>query len=175
MITGLSYFRQVVLKVPGMAGGNPGTQFNFLDQGDIRYARVIALEVYAASALTHSQPEAIPVLPDNLMPKCTLILETNDPDDVKKTKGEMGRFNSTTQTQKWQPFTSLNRIQATSGISPNSPFVRQLMFYKDLYITWTKSFVQVAPGGLMNTTDLAIVLGVYYTFLTPDGKEIKRT
>lgn len=157
-----------------MAGGNLGEQFSFQDQADLRYARTLHLECYFANSLQVSFPEKVPVIPDALANKCVLVLETNDPDDITKSKGAAGSFTSTTQTQKWLPLTALNRVQSTN-IGANAPFVRQLMTYKDLYITWQKSFLQLAPGGFGNTTDLALVLGVWYTFLTEQGKPINRT
>lgn len=175
---GNSYFRLVTLKIPGIAGGNTGTQFTFEDQADIRYARTLHLEVYFANDLAFAQPEAVPNIPDAQANLCSLVLETNDPDDItmvggEKSKGHSGRFTSTTQTQKWLPLTAIHRVQSTAAIA--APFVRQLLHYKDLYITWQKSYLAIAPGGLGNATDIALVLGVWYTFIDEKGKPIKRT
>lgn len=171
---GNSYFRLVTLKIPGIAGGNTQTQFTFVDQADIRYARTIHLEVFLQNDLTHAFPENVPNIPDAMASKCVLVLETNDPDDITHSKGEQGRFQSTTQTQKWLPLAAIHRTQTQNG-ALSAPFVRQLLEYKDLYITWQKSYLQVAPGGFGNTTDIALVLGVWYTFIDLQGKPIKRT
>ena len=174
MHEGASYYRQVVLKIPGIAGpGNVGTSFQFDDQPDLRYARIQAMEAYTASALSVAYPEPSVVLPDAQAKLVTFVFETNDPDDVKHQKGADGRFQSTLQTVKWLPFTAINRLQ--NQATNTASFVRQLVPFKDLYITWQKSFINIAPGGLANTVDTAIVLGVWYTFLNKQGKEIVRT
>jgi len=173
---GKSYARLVTLKVPGVPGGNASTTLTFPMQQDIRYARIQAIEAYFASDMAVAQPETIAVLPDNLASKVSLVLETNDPDDMGHTKGKDGRFSSTTQTTKWLPLPAFHRMQNQNVASgSNSSFVRYLFEYKDLYVSWEKSFVMIAPGGLGNTTDLAIVLGVWYTFIDKEGKAIKRT
>lgn len=177
---GNSFFRLVTLKIPGVVGGNLGAQFTFTDQAQIRYARTLHLEAYFANDLAYSYPEQLPVIGDAFAPKMTLTLETNDPDDMKVgnslTKSKEiapGRFSSTRQSQQWLPFTAIHRVQSFLGTP--APFVRQLLSYKDLYITWQKSYVSFAPGGPANVTDIAVVLGVWYTFLTVDGKKIQET
>lgn len=171
---GAEYFKLVTLKIPGIAGGgNTGVQFQFQDQSDIRYARITGLEVYFASDLQYSQPEPVAVLADAEACKVSITLETNDPDDIAKLKGANGRFNSTSQTTRWMPLTALHRLQ--NQATNNASFARQLMQYKDLYVVWEKCFINIAPGGLANTTDVGIVLGVYYSFLNSQGQEIKRT
>lgn len=164
------------MKIPGMPGGNPGNSFQFTDQADIRYARTLALEVYFSNDLQYSYPEVIPVVNDIFARNTLLVLETNDPDDLKGSKtNSPGRFSSTNQTQKWLPATSIHRVQSQTGAT-SAPFVRQLLQYRDLYITWQKSFViNNAPGGFNNTLDIAFCLGVWYTFIDEHGNEIQRT
>jgi hypothetical protein len=170
---GFSFFRMVTLKVVGIPGGNTQTviAFNNTNTADLRFARIQAMEVYWENDMSHAQPENTPVISDIISNKMSLVFETNDPDDTTKAKGKDGRFTGTSQTQKWIPANALHRMQSTNG----APFVRQLMLFKDLYVTWEKSFLQIAPGGLNNTTDLAFCLGVYYTFLNTEGKPIPRT
>lgn len=177
MYNGEHFFRLVTLKIPGIAGtGNVGTQFAFPDQSDIRYARIIALETFFASDLAFAQPEAVAIIPDNKANLLTLVLEANDPDKDLQGNDGHGRYSNTTQVIKWIPVTSLHRLQ-NAGLAAGaaSSFVRQLLPYYDLNITWEKSFLNVAPGGLANTTDLGFVLGVHYTFRDIDGKLRKRT
>jgi hypothetical protein len=174
---GHSYFRQVNLTIPGIAGpGNTGVQFTFADQPDLRYARTTGLVIYTASDLAICQPDNVAVLTDALLPKVTLVLETNDPDDIitveptattsgKKTKGEAGRFTGTLDTIQWLPASQIHINQNSS----NNSFVRQMIGWKDRYIVWQKSHAVIASGGLANTTDLAICLGVFYTFIDEFG------
>jgi len=174
LMLGNSFFRLVTLKIPGIAAGNTGQQFDFTDQADIRYARVLHLEAFFQNDLAFSFPEPLPVIADVLANKCALVLETNDPDDLTGEKTNApGRFTSTTQTQKWLPLTAIHRVQSQGGIL-SAPFVRQLLSYRNLYITWQKSFLNVAPGGLGNTVDIALCLGVWYTFIDIHGKAIQR-
>lgn len=171
--SGNSFFRLVPLVIPGIAGGNTGTQFTFPDIGDLRYARTVALEVFFAKALAVCQPSLTPVVPDSQANLITFIFNSNDPDKADAQQGENGRFNTTIDSQRWLPATAINRVQTTD--TSGAPFVRQLMRFKDLYIVWDKSMVQLAPGGLANTTDLAVVLGVHYTFINLRGEAYKRT
>jgi hypothetical protein len=180
-----SYYRQVVLKIPGQpAPGNQTTNFVFDDQPDIRNARVIAIEAYFSSSLETAQPAKIPVVADVFAPKLTLYLETNDPDDLNHSKGKpqtVGSnvttgFTGTLATVQWIPLARLNVIQGTvspAGLQPaNSTWTN--ICWMDRYVLWQKSSIVVSGTGLGNTTDVAVVLGVYYSFLTKDGKAIVR-
>lgn len=173
-----SYYRLVNLVVPGIAGGNTGTDFTFNDQPDIRYARTTGLFTLFANDLSYTQPDGVPVVGDIYAPKITFVFETNDPDDPEmiidgkktKQKGSAGRFTGTLDTIQWLPATSIHLTQSF-GTSP-APFVRHMLHWKDRYIVWQKSHVKLAPGGLGNTTDVAIVLGVLYSFIDEFGKPI---
>lgn len=166
----------MTLKIPGMPGGNKQTQFQWTDQADIRYARTLCLEAYFANDLAYAYPEILPVVTDNMAPSCLITLETNDPDDLTGHKTiSPGRFGNTTQTQKWLPATAIHRIQSQAG-PQSAPFVRQLLQYSNLYITWQKCYLTVTtPNGFNNTTDIAFCLGCWYTFIDRNGKEIQRT
>lgn len=171
--SGNSFFRLVSLIIPGIVGGNTGTNFTFPDIGDLRYARTVALETFFQASLSYAQPQPAPVVADSFAPAITFIFNSNDPDKTDAEQGANGRFNTTIDSQRWIPATALNRIQTTG--TNGAPFVRQLMRFKDLYIVWDKSQVQLAPGGLGNTADVAIVLGVHYTFINLAGQPYKRT
>lgn len=169
-----SFFRLVTLKIPGIVGGNKQTSFEFPDIGDLRYARTTALECYFANDLAYSMPEQIAVIPDNQANLLTLILNSNDPDKDAKQQGDDGRFNTTLDSQRWLPAVSIHRVQNIAAGSAS--FTRELQTFKDLYIVWDKSSLNVGgANGLNNTTDLAFVLGVYYTFINKKGVAYKRT
>lgn len=176
MHQGNSYFRMVNLKIPGVAStGNTGTLFNFPDQPDIRYARTTGIVAFTHTDINTCFPDNVAVLADADIGKVTLVLETNDPDDMfkagsttQKQKGEAGRFTGTLDTIQWLPLSMIHVVQGAAGV----PFVRQVVHWKDRYIVWQKSQIQIAPGGLANTTDVAICLGLFYTFIDEFGKPI---
>lgn len=167
-----SFFRLVTLKIPGIAGGNQQTIFTFPDIGDLRYARVTALETFFRNDLAKAFPENIDVIADADAAKCVLILNSNDPDKTDEQQGKEGRFSTTLDSQRWLPATAIHRTQNQAGGSAS--FIRQLMMFKDLYIVWDKSQL-VLSSALANTTDVAFVLGVHYTFISTKGVQIKRT
>ncbi len=181
-----SYFRLVTLVIPGVAGGNTGTLFSFNDQPDLRYARMTGMVFLTDQDLAFAQPMAVPVVAATQIPLISFSFKTNDPDDVdipgkteltaggggyqRKQKGEAGRFSGTLDTVQWIP-ASLMHVNQSFG--PGTPsFVRNMVHWKDRYVIWQTSQCQIAPGGLANTTDVAVVLGVYYTFTTAEGKII---
>ncbi len=176
-----SYFRLVTLVIPGVAGGNTGTSFTFNDQPDLRYARMTGMVFLTDQDLAFAQPQPAPVAPAAFIPNISFVFQTNDPDDTvigtepgtgitKKQKGEAGRFSGTLDTVQWIP-ASLLHINQSFG--PGTPsFVRQMIHWKDRFVIWQKSKVVLAPGGLGNIVDIAIVLGVFYTFTTSEGKII---
>ena len=163
------FFRTITLKIPGIAGGNKGTSFTFPDIGDLRYARTLALEIYCAEDVAYAFPEAVPVIPVAQLPLVSLVLNTNDPE--KTNQGADGRFTSTVDSQRWLPGAAIHRVNSNGA----TPTVFELLRYSNLWITWEKSSVQLAPGGLNNTSDVCIYLGVWYTFFNIEGKEVKRT
>ena len=168
------YYREVILVVPGVAGGNTGANFTWLDQPDIRNARMIGMEAYFSSDLAYCFPNNVAVIPDNKANLVTLIFETNDPDDIDyKRGGTPGNFTGTLNTIQWLPLTALHVQQTQNGATSGS-FRRSMIFWKNRYIIWQKSQIQLAPGGLNNTTDVAIVLGCYYSFLSEGGKPLPR-
>lgn len=167
-----SYSRLITLKIPGIPGGNTGTKFSFGTINDLRYARVTGIEIFTATDLSHAQPEPVPLITDAMLPKITCTFMTNDPDDIKKKKeNSPGRFNGTLETLRNIPAVSLHRVQNAA----TAPFIRELLALKDHYIQWDNSFINIAPGGLGNETDIAFCVLVYYTFISTTGAEIQRT
>jgi len=164
-----SFFRLITLKIPGVSTGNKGTTFSFPDIGDLRYARTQSVEIFFAEDLAYAFPEAVPVVPISYLPIISLVLNTNDPE--KTNQGADGRFTSTVDSQRWLPAAAIHRVNSNG----TSPYVYDLASYHNLWITWEKSFIQLAPNGLNNTRDQAIVLGVWYTFFNIEGKEVRRT
>jgi hypothetical protein len=172
-MNGYEYMTTVKLIIPGKAGGNTGTSFTWEVQEKIRYARILAIEVIPRSAMAVTAPDNIQVVSDADLSKIQFSLETNDPDDITKAKGRDGRFQGTLQSLQYVPCTIFNRLQ--NGTTTTASFVRQLVPFKDTYILWEKSNIFISPNGLGNTTDLAFVLNVHYSWLDEKGKPITRT
>ncbi len=177
MLNNASYFRLVTLVIPGITGGNTGTNFTFDDQPDLRYARMLSIVAYTNISMAYAQPQPTPVISPLDMPKISLVLQTNDPDDMvvgpgKKQKGQDGRFSGTLDTIQWLPLAQINTTQFYNTALGTPAFVHHMINWKDRYIIWQKSKVVIGTGGLGNTTDVAVALGVFYTFTNSDGKVI---
>ncbi len=183
MIANASYCRTVVITIPGVAGGNQSTDIEITDQPDLRYARLQGMSYITDAEQQVGFPTNIPVLSAALIPKVAFVFQTNDPDDFPKmdpgTKspvankdlkagGELGRFTTTLDTIQYIPASSLYINQSNLGGTQPS-FVRQMIHWKDRYVVWQKSRVKIAPGGIGNTTDVCIVLQVFYTFIGTGG------
>ena len=177
---GFPHCRMVEIKLP--AANNTVSTFKFQDQPDLRYARILAIETYVALDIAQTFPSGFPLIDGTQISKLSLVLETNDADDVAWTdaKGKIvaprtalgnGRFTSTQQNIKYLPLASLHRIQN----SATAPFVRQLMEFDNMYVSWDKCFIQTINGGLGNSTDVGVALMVYYSWLDINGKPIART
>ncbi len=169
MRKGFPHCRGVEIKLP--AANSTNTTFSIPPQDDIRYARILAIETYTINDMAKSQPSNIALVSGAQMIQCSLVLETNDADDIKgvDSKGA-GRFTSTQQNIKYMPLAGLHRVQNSTP----DPFVRQLMEFDNLYITWEKSFILVNGAGLGNVTDVAVYLQVYYSWLDINGIPITR-
>lgn len=173
------YYRQVVKIIPGVAGGNTQQDFTFDDQPDLRYARMLSMRFYTSDDLAYSQPAVVPVVAPQFVPNISFVFRTNDPDDLpmtgpnvpagKKAGGADGRFTSTLDTIQWIPASDLHVSQAFG--TPQASFVREAIFWRDRYIIWQTTHIKLALP-LNNTTDVAIVLGCFYTFLNSKGEPI---
>jgi hypothetical protein len=183
MQSNVSYFRLITKIIPGVAGtGNTTTSFTFNDQPDLRYARMTGLVFLTDADMEKSQPEAAPLVSAALINKISFTFQTNDPDDMaipgttaegiqKKRKGEAGRFSGTLDTVQWIPASLLHINQSNTPAGVNPSFVRNLIHWKDRYVIWQKSNILLSSP-LLNTTDVAICLGAFYTFTTVEGKII---
>ena len=89
-----------------------------------------------------------------------------------------GRFSSTQQNVKYMPLASLHRIQnagsAGAPVAGPDPFVRDLSTFYNMYVSWDKCFLQTINGGLGNTENKAVIIGVYYSWLDINGLRIVR-
>lgn len=176
---GKSYFRQVYKVIPGIpVVGNAQTDFTFDDQPDLRYARITNVCFFNAADLTTSRPNQIALLPAAAMNQISFSFRTNDPDDplvedkASPTKnlirpgGDLGRFSRTLESVQYIPATLLHVNQN------NTNSVWEMLEWYNTYIIWQETKIQIQSGGLLNTVDYAIVLGVWYTFFGVDGDVI---
>lgn len=158
--------RLVELKIPA---GNTNLIIPFQDQSDIRYARIIAIQVFTATDMVKTFPSSYPLITDANLLRCALVLETNDADEQPSKDMPAGRFRSTQQNQKYVPFAALHNVQNSTP----APFVRGEYLMKNTYITWEKSFVQLSES-LGNMADLGVAILVKYSWLDAKGNPIPR-
>lgn len=164
---GIPQARLVNLVVPT---GYAAPVLSFPEQPDLRYARILGIEVLSAGALANSIPDQTVVIPDANLINVALTLETNDADDWSQHTGSNGRFGTTGQHIKYLPIALLNRTQTATP----APFVRQLFEFNNIYVTWEKSFVSFGTA-LGNGVPWAIPFMVYYTWRDIMGNLIAKT
>lgn len=128
-------FEFVEIYVPS---GSTATRWSFPDLPKLRYAALLAMEVYTVTAVT-ACPSSRPPLSLANYQKAFVTLYADERQDIYRV-----------------PLVALNRIQAGSD-----PFVRALSVFKGQKITWDKSYVEfttlTAPAA-----DSSIAFGVYY-------------
>lgn len=183
-LKGIGHSRMVTLTIPA---NNTNNSISFVDQPDLRYARILALETFTTTDFANSVPDNIPVITDAQMNNIAVTFETNDSDDLQMngmTASQLissnkaldnpnvsGRFRTTSQNIKWQPLATFHRIQNATP----APFVRELLLFNNIYITWDKSFITmptpINPGG----SAVSVIFQVYYSFTNIFGTEIRRT
>jgi hypothetical protein len=152
---------------------NQSTQTTILipDQPQLRFARVTGLETYTIEDLAWGPPTSLPLISATDMPKITLTLNTNNPEsNANNVLNSPGRFTMTEENFQYLPLASLHRIQN----SASAPFVRQFFEMFNVYPSWDKCKLNIAPGGLGNEDDICVVLNVYYSWLTIDNQPIRR-
>jgi len=132
-------FEFVEIFVPGVAGGQTQTLYNFPDLPKLRYTSLQAISIYTAGTITATPSNYAPVT-TTILQKSYLVLYANDRQDLYRI-----------------PLLEMNRFQN----SANDPFVRQLFEFPGQKVTWDKSFIQIASAPA-NTTNLAFAFGIYY-------------
>jgi hypothetical protein len=180
MIGNAGYFRIVTKIIPGVAGGNVSQSLLFDDQPDLRNARLLGMVFLTDQELAMAPQTNTPVLSAALMNKITFNFMTNDPYDFarkghpdQKVQGEQGKFTGTLETIQYIP-ASLLHVSQSGGVGGGTPsFVRQMIMWFDRYIIWQKSEIDIAQGGIGNVTDVALCLGVYYSFFDNKGSIIE--
>jgi len=172
--------------------GNTSAEIKFPDQPDLRYARILGIETFTASDLAQTSPGGVAVITDAQLKLINVTFETNDADDwqeehnadgspILNARGQMtlkqpnnpnetGRFRTTSQNIKYQPLTTFHRVQNATP----APFVRELLAYNNIFITWDKSFITM-PTPITPVSALAVVFQIYYTYRSITGKLITRT
>ena len=129
-----------MIEIPIKVAQNAQTQIKFDDQPDLRYARITALETYTYADMQTTQPSNYTMINGVDLSKISVVLETNDPDDIGhwltndagqlvSASGQVllpgqqgvwkpaaqslgnGRFTSTQQNQKYLPLASMHYIQ----------------------------------------------------------------
>lgn len=178
---GIVHSRLVSLVLP--AGNTTSTVF-FEDQPDLRYSRIIAVEVLVRGVANPSSGGDLlkaPPLNSNLilgadLRQIAISFETNDADlwddsyAPGKSLNDEGRFRQTGVYIKWLPLVTLHRLWDNStryGLS-----VYQLFELNNIFITWSKSFLSIPNPSALSGNDLTVALQVYYTFRSINGRLI---
>lgn len=184
---GIAKSLQVNVIIPA---NNTSAEIKFPEQSDLRYARILGLETYTATDYAQATPGNTAIITDAQIKLINVTFETNDPDDwqeqldaagnpIMQNGGYMlkpdnpsntGKFRTTSQNIKWQPLVDFHRVQNTA----TAPFVRELLEYNNIFITWEKSFITM-PTPISPIADLAVVFQVYYTYRSITGRLISRT
>lgn len=200
LIIGKAHSKQI--EIPILVSDAAATQIKIPDQPDLRYARIVAVEAIFQSDQKFSQPSNYLIVDGPVATKCTLSLDTNDPEDTGYWKTDpvtgqpimrggqpvwvpskynmetAGRFTSTQLNQKFMALTSLHRIQnagsPTSAVAGPDPFVRDLQTFYNMYVSWNGNCNLFIAGGLQNTVNQAVVLQVYYSWLDINNMPIPR-
>lgn len=132
-------FEFVEVVVPGIAGGQTQTLFNFPDLPKLRYTALQAMAVYTPGTISNSPSNYTPVSLA-ILQKSYLVLYANERQDLYRI-----------------PLLEMNRFQSAA----NEPFVRQLYEFPGQKVTWDKSYIQIANAPA-NTATLAFCFGIYY-------------
>jgi len=121
-----------------VTNGATATRWSFPDLPKLRYASLLAMEVYTIDMITACISGRAPISVAN-MQKAYLTLYADERQDIYRV-----------------PLLSINRIQASTA-----PFARALSMFKGQKITWDKSYVEfttlTSPGA-----DQSIPFGIYY-------------
>ena len=171
-LRGVPKSRMVTLKIPN---GNTAGQISFPDQSDLRYARILAIEVFGAEDMAQSIPDYLPVISGALFSSVAITLETNDADEWYENEAKTenpnntGRFRTTSQNMKWMPAVLFHRIQ-----NDGFPAVFEMFEFNNIFVTWEKSFITM-PTPITPDTDTAFIIQVYYTFRSIYNELITRT
>lgn len=174
---GLVKTRLVTVIIPD---GSTATQVFFDDQPDLRYARILGMEVFVRAAnfaqgdLAQSIPLGIAPLPVAQLKNIAVNLETNDPDkwndvyQLGENPNNTGRFRDTWLTIKNQPLVTFHRIIGESR--QVAPGVKSLFEFNNTFVSWSKSYLTIInpPGAFA----YAVCFQVYYTFRSINGKLI---
>jgi hypothetical protein len=132
-------YELVELVIPGVAGGQTGTRWNFPDLPKLRYTSLQAASIFTAGTLTLS-PLGNAIMTTARLAKAYITFYANERQDLYRI-----------------PLLEMNHIQN----SATDPFTRQLFEFAGQKVTWEKTYIEFgsAPG---NATNESILLGVYY-------------
>ena len=133
-------YELVELVVPGTAGGQTATRFNFPDLPKLRYTSLQAVETFTANDVPTS-PLLNSVVSTAVLQSAYIVFYLNERQDVYRV-----------------PLVSLHRMQNAS----NDPFVRGLFEFVGQKVTWDKTYIELAAAPA-NTNNISFIFGVYYS------------
>jgi hypothetical protein len=149
----------VEVTIPGVAGGQSGTDFAFPDLPYLRpdRAKIKAIEVFTLASISNG-PVSGNVLPSLAkMQAMSLTLYGGvlvpTPDGMRMSPG--------TELIRQIPLLRFNQMQ---NATPD-PFNRNIVMLKDMLVDWTKSKVSIKGTTPANTVNWAVVFNVYYDII----------
>lgn len=163
---GIPHSRLVTVNIPA---GNLLTRVPFDDQPDLRYARILGMEVLYVRELAQSSPLNLPLIPAQAFRLIAVTLETNDTDQLEDPGTETGRFGLTGKFIQ-QPLCTFHRFLFQGNPNTQAPAVMNLVQFYNTFVIWQKCYLTITnPQALSGA---AVCFNVYYTTRSVFGKKI---
>lgn len=131
----------VEVVVPGTAGGQTLTRYNFPDLPKLRNTKLQAISCYNRDVVKLS-PNGNQIAEYVILAQSFLVLYSNERQDLYRI-----------------PLSILNNIQTT--VANNNTSTMFLYEITDQNVTWDKSYIEIATSPL-NTTNFSFGFGIYY-------------
>lgn len=149
-------YQAIEVVIPGVAGGQTGTQFNFPDLPYLRAgsADIVALEYYSINTLTNGVVTNTPSASVAIARTAALTIYGGIKDAVTGLSVKSGN-----EIIQKIPVFRLNNVQNAS----TDPFNRNLFLLNSLQIDWNKCFISFSAAPA-NTTNITLCFGVYFNF-----------
>lgn len=132
-------YELVELVIPGVAGGQTGTRWNFPDLPKLRYTSLQAVSLFTAGTLTIS-PLGNAICTTARLAKAYITFYANERQDLYRI-----------------PLLEMNHMQNSAV----DPFSRPLFEFTGQKVTWEKTYIEFGSAPA-NTSNESILLGVYY-------------
>lgn len=130
----------VEVVVPGTAGGQTLTRYNFPDLPKLRNTKLQAITCYPNSVVNFT-PNNNQVAGNSDLAKSFLVLYSNERQDLYRI-----------------PLSILNNVRVEGGQEANTMFLYE---FNDQSVTWDKCYIELASSP-NNTENFSYAFGLYY-------------